>query len=31
MVLGHIVLSGSSDELKENPEVRKLYLGGQNV
>jgi len=31
MVLGRIVLSGTSDELKENPEVRKLYLGGQNV
>jgi len=31
MVLGRMVLSGTSDELKENPEVRKLYLGGQNV
>jgi len=31
MVLGRIVLSGTSDELRENPEVRKLYLGGQNV
>jgi len=31
MVLGKMVLSGTSDELKENPEVRKLYLGGQNV
>lgn len=31
MVLGRIVLSGTSDELKENPEVRKLYLGGKNA
>ena len=31
MVLGRIVLSGTSAELRENPEVRKLYLGGKNV
>ena len=31
MVLGRVVLSGTSDELSKNPEVRKLYLGGQNV
>jgi len=31
LVNGKIALSGSSDELKNNPEVQKLYLGGKNV
>lgn len=31
LVLGRVVLSGNSQELKENEEVRKLYLGGKNV
>jgi len=31
IVNGKIALSGSSDELKNNPEVQKLYLGGKNV
>ncbi len=31
LVLGRCVLSGSSKELKENEEVKKLYLGGKNV
>jgi branched-chain amino acid transport system ATP-binding protein len=25
---GHVVLSGESDSLRENPEVQKAYLGG---
>ena len=31
LVLGKVVLSGRTDELKENEEVRKLYLGGSHV
>ncbi len=31
LVNGRIELSGKSEELKENPEVQKLYLGGKNV
>lgn len=31
LVLGRCVLNGSSKELKENEEVKKLYLGGKNV
>jgi len=25
---GHLVLEGASDDLLENPEVKKAYLGG---
>ena len=31
LVNGTIELSGASEELRENPEVQKLYLGGRNV
>ncbi|MCE5192658.1 MAG: ABC transporter ATP-binding protein [Candidatus Cryosericum sp.] len=31
LVNGTIELSGRSEELRENPEVQKLYLGGKNV
>jgi len=31
LVLGKVVLSGRTDELKENEEVKKLYLGGSHV
>jgi branched-chain amino acid transport system ATP-binding protein len=31
LVNGKIALSGSSDELKNNPDVKKLYLGGKNA
>ncbi len=31
LINGRIALNGSSDELKNNPEVQKLYLGGKNV
>ena len=31
LVLGKIVLSGKTEELKQNEEVRKLYLGGSHV
>lgn len=31
LVLGKIVLSGKSNQLRENEEVKKLYLGGKNV
>lgn len=31
LVLGRCVLNGNSKELKENEEVKKLYLGGKNV
>lgn len=31
LVNGRIALSGKSNELKSNPEVQKLYLGGRHV
>ena len=31
LVLGKVVLSGKTEELKENEEVKKLYLGGSHV
>jgi branched-chain amino acid transport system ATP-binding protein len=31
LVNGRIALSGKSNELKSNPEVQKLYLGGKHV
>ena len=27
METGHITISGTSDELRENPDVQKAYLG----
>jgi branched-chain amino acid transport system ATP-binding protein len=31
LVLGKVVLSGKTEELEENEEVKKLYLGGSHV